>query len=101
MRVTAPRITACTIGAALLLLTGCSSEKDGDDLQTIEPATAAVAPAAATPSGSVESLGRPVDALAFDPATRHHGDSHDGGANLLLRGAGGRAPSRSTAGPST
>ncbi|ORL36719.1 hypothetical protein [Prescottella equi] len=88
MRVTAPRITACTIGAALLLLTGCSSEKDGDGLQTIEPATAAVAPAAATPSGSVESLGRPVDALAFDPATDTTAILTDGGANLLLRGAG-------------
>ncbi|NKR56336.1 hypothetical protein GS481_20130 [Rhodococcus hoagii] len=88
MRVTAPRTTACTIGAALLLLTGCSSEKDGDDLQTIEPATAAVAPAAATPSGSVESLGRPVDALAFDPATDTTAILTDGGANLLLRGAG-------------
>lgn len=88
MRVPAPRITACTIGAALLLLTGCSSEKDGDDLQTMDPATAAVAPAAATPAGSVEALGRPVDALAFDPATNTTAILTDGGTNLLLQGAG-------------
>lgn len=88
MRLPAPRITACTIGAALLLLTGCSSEKDGDSLQTIEPATAAVSPAEATPAGAVEALGRPVDALVFDPVTGTTAVLTDGGTNLLLQGTG-------------
>lgn len=88
MRVPAPRITACTIGAALLLLTGCSSEKNGDDLQTIEPATAAVSPAGATPAGTVQDLGRAIDALVFDPVTNTTAILTDGGTNLLLQGAG-------------
>lgn len=49
---------------ALTLLVGCSSESGGDDLQTREPATAAVAPApAATPGGRVFPTGAPISAL--------------------------------------
>ncbi|PTR27591.1 hypothetical protein C8K36_104213 [Rhodococcus sp. OK519] len=88
MRVPAPRITVCTIGAALLLLTGCSTEKNGDDLQTIEAATAAVSPAESSPAGSVQDLGRAIDALAFDPASGTTAILTDGGTELLLQGAG-------------
>ncbi|QCQ91043.1 hypothetical protein [Rhodococcus sp. SGAir0479] len=92
MRVPAPRITATAIGAAMLLLAGCSSEKDGDDLQTIEPATAAVSPATATPAGTVQNLGRSIDALAFDPATGTTAILADGGTRLLLQREGGAEP---------
>ncbi|WP_430332440.1 hypothetical protein [Rhodococcus sp. ACT016] len=92
MRVPAPRITATAIGAALLLLTGCSSNKDGDNLQTIEPATAAVSPAGATPAGTVQNLGHQIDALAFDPASKTTAILVDDGTRLLLQGEGGGAP---------
>ncbi|CAM2875686.1 lipoprotein [Prescottella defluvii] len=89
MRVPAPRITACTIGAAaLLLLTGCSSEQNGDNLKTIEPATAAVSPAGATPAGSVQDIGRAVDALLFDATTKTTTVLTDGGTRLLLQTEG-------------
>jgi len=91
MRVPAPRITATAIGAALLLLTGCSSNKDGD-LQTIEPATAAVSPAGASPAGTVQNLGRPIDALAFDPASKTTAILVDGGTHLLLQAEAGGEP---------
>ncbi|RVW08838.1 hypothetical protein EGT67_15110 [Prescottella agglutinans] len=92
MRVPAPRITATAIGAALLLLAGCSSEKNGDNLQTIEPATAAVSPAGATPAGTVQSLGRSIDALAFDPVSKTTAILTDGGTHLLLQAEGGTEP---------
>lgn len=92
MRVPAPRLTATAIGAAMLLLAGCSSEKDGDDLQTIEPATAAVSPATTTPAGTVQNLGRPIDALVFDPATRTTAILTDGGTRLLLQADGAAEP---------
>ncbi|MGO4201576.1 hypothetical protein AB4Z09_07400 [Rhodococcus sp. TAF43] len=96
MRVPAPRITACTIGAAaLLLLTGCSSEKNADDLKTIEPATAAVSPAGATPAGAVQNLGRPIDAITFDPTSNTTALLTDGSSKLFTLSAtpdGGGAP---------
>ncbi|MDH6281245.1 hypothetical protein [Prescottella agglutinans] len=92
MRVPAPRITATAIGAALLLLTGCSSTKDGDNLQTIEPATAAVSPAGATPTGTVQNLGRSIDALAFDPSSKTTAILADGGTHLLLQAQGAAEP---------
>ncbi len=92
MRVPAPRITAIAIGAALLLLAGCSSEKNADDLQTIEPATAAVSPAGATPAGTVQNLGRSIDALAFDPSSKTTAILADGGTHLLLQAEGRAEP---------
>ncbi|QBJ98434.1 hypothetical protein ERC79_22750 [Rhodococcus sp. ABRD24] len=95
MRLPAPRITACTIGAALLLLTGCSSEKDGEDLQTIEPATAAMSPAGATPAGSVQNIGRSIDGLAVDPLTHTTALLTDNGSKLFtldVTRPGGDAP---------
>ncbi|WP_433612924.1 hypothetical protein [Prescottella agglutinans] len=92
MRVPAPRITATAIGAALLLLAGCSSEKNADDLQTIEPATAAVSPAGATPAGTVQNLGRSIDALAFDPTSKTTAILADGGTHLLLQAEGRAEP---------
>lgn len=88
MRVPAPRITAVAIGAALLLLTGCSSDGPGNDVKTIPAATAAVSPAAATPAGTVENLGRPIGALVFDPVTKTTAMLVDGGTRVLLQTTG-------------
>ena len=88
MRVPAPRITAIAIGATMLLLAGCSSEQSSENLPTIEPATAAVSPAGATPAGTVENLGRSIDGLVFDPVTGTTVLLTDGGTRLLLQSAG-------------
>lgn len=92
MRVPAPRTTATAIGMAMLLLAGCSSEKSGDDLQTIEPATAAVSPGTTTPAGTVQNLGRSIDALVFDPTTRTTAVLTDDGTRLLLLSEGSAEP---------
>jgi DNA-binding beta-propeller fold protein YncE len=70
MRVPAGRTTTVLTGALLLLVTGCSSKDEGENLKTIEPATAAVSPATvAPPAGTVRPLPGAVETAAFDPKT--------------------------------
>jgi len=58
---------AATAGAALLLLTGCSSDSDSNDLATIEPAVAEQSPAPrVAPAGDVAPLPSPVTGVTFD-----------------------------------
>ncbi|MFD9680602.1 YncE family protein [Rhodococcus sp. NPDC059969] len=65
------RTTAAAMGAAVLLVTGCSSGDGGDDLITIDPATAAVSPATtSTPDGVVHPYSGLIDSITFDPITR-------------------------------
>ncbi|GAA3186274.1 hypothetical protein GCM10020255_083170 [Rhodococcus baikonurensis] len=65
------RTTAAAMGAAVLLVTGCSSGDGGDDLITIDPATAAVSPATtSTPDGVVHPYSGLIDSITFDPVTR-------------------------------
>lgn len=66
------RTTAAAMGAAVLLVTGCSSEDGGDDLMTIDPATAAVSPATTdTVDGTVRPFFGLIDSITFDPFTRN------------------------------
>ncbi|WP_137725894.1 YncE family protein [Prescottella subtropica] len=95
MRISAPRVTAVAIGVALLLTAGCSTEQGGDDLKTIPVATAADSPAALSPAGTVENLGRSIDALVFDPSTNTTAILVDGGTRVLLQTAG--TPTREVA----
>ncbi|WP_305095035.1 hypothetical protein [Prescottella sp. R16] len=88
MRIPAPRVTAVAIGVALLLTAGCSTEQSADDLKTIPVATAADSPAATTPAGTVEALGRSIDALVFDPSTATTAMLVDDGTRVLLQTAG-------------
>ncbi|NMM89149.1 hypothetical protein B2J88_33210 [Rhodococcus sp. SRB_17] len=66
------RTTTAAMGAALLLVTGCSSGEGGDKLQTIDPATAVVSPAT---TNSLDGVVRPytgrIDSITFDPVTRN------------------------------
>lgn len=66
------RTTTAAMGAALILVTGCSSESDNSKLQTIDPATAVVSPAT---SNSLDGVVRPysgqIDSITFDPVTRN------------------------------
>jgi DNA-binding beta-propeller fold protein YncE len=56
--------------AVLMLLTGCSSKTNNDDLQTRQPAIAAVAPAVTTaPGGQVLPVGISIGALRYDVGT--------------------------------
>lgn len=55
--------------AALVLLAGCSTSGDTDDLPTREPVVPAVAPTATTPDGRVLPTGRPIGALVAVPGT--------------------------------
>ena len=65
------RVVASCIGAAFLLVTGCSSNSDEDQAITIAPATAAQSPAQSTaPAGVVHPVGLPIDSTTFDPETR-------------------------------
>lgn len=65
------RITTAAMGAALMLVTGCSSESDSSKIQTIDPATAVVSPAT---SNSLDGVVRPyagrINSVTFDPITR-------------------------------
>lgn len=55
---------------ASVLLTGCSSDSERDDPQTIEPATAAVSPTvSAVPAGLVELAGTSISAMTLDSDT--------------------------------
>ncbi|MBP2211679.1 hypothetical protein LZP97_07630 [Rhodococcus sp. DMF-1] len=85
----AARATAAAVGFALALVTGCSSSSGGDSLPTIDPATPAVAPEPAVPpAGTVQALGRAVEALAVDPGTSTVAAlAGDGSRLLLLRAA--------------
>lgn len=56
--------------AGTILLTGCSSSTDGDDLPTRDPATAAAAPAeTARPAGEVMGLANPLGTLLVEAGT--------------------------------
>lgn len=88
MRGPAARTTTVLAGALLLLVTGCSSDSGGDDMKTIDSATAAVSPAAASPAGTVVPLGAPVGATAFDAATGTVALLTDDATHLLLYPAG-------------
>ncbi|NGP05240.1 hypothetical protein G6038_07020 [Rhodococcus sp. 14C212] len=84
----AARGAAAAVGFALALVTGCSSSNSGDNLPTIDAATPAVAPAPAVPpAGTVQALGRAVDALTVDPGTSTVAALTDDGSRLLLLGA--------------
>lgn len=88
MRGPAARTTTVLAGALLLLVTGCSSDSGGDDMQTIDAATAAVSPAAATPAGTVVAIGAPVGDAAFDATTGTVALLTDDATHLLLYPAG-------------
>ncbi|MBM7460961.1 hypothetical protein ACIBED_03300 [Rhodococcus coprophilus] len=58
------RGTALVLGVAVAVLTGCSAEDASETIQTIEPATPAVAPSVTpTPAGTVRPLDYRVDDL--------------------------------------
>ncbi|KJF23028.1 hypothetical protein C7T36_23745 [Rhodococcus sp. AD45-ID] len=66
------RTTTAAMGAALMLVTGCSSESDGTKLQTIDPATAVVSPATTSSlDGVVHPYSGRIDSITFDPVTRN------------------------------
>ncbi|QIS03870.1 hypothetical protein F5X71_17425 [Nocardia brasiliensis] len=71
--------------AAMLLLTGCSTGSDGDNLATRDPATAAVAPAqSARPTGDVAALATPIGALLAEAGTGRIAALDTSGDTLLL-----------------
>ncbi|WP_280429791.1 hypothetical protein [Nocardia brasiliensis] len=71
--------------AAVLLLTGCSSSSDGDDLATRDPATAAVAPAqSARPAGDVVGVTTPIGALLAEESSGRIAALGTNGDTLLL-----------------
>lgn len=81
------RVTAALVGAALLL-TGCSSGEDQDEIATIARATAAESPPVSTiPAGTVQSLDVPIDSTTFDPETRTVIVAGDDGRQVLLSNA--------------
>lgn len=64
------RTTAAVLGAAALLITGCSSKDNGDNLITIDPATAAISPAMSnSPAGVVHPYPGQIASVSVDPAT--------------------------------
>ena len=74
------------VGAiALVALTGCSSEKTPDTLQTIEPATPAAAPEVGpSPAGEVRPLDLQIEALVVEPSTGTFAALVDDGARVAL-----------------
>jgi hypothetical protein len=65
------RVVASCVGAAFLLVTGCSSSNDEDQAVTIAPASAAQSPAqATTPAGVVHPIGQPIESVTIDADTR-------------------------------
>ncbi|NLE80791.1 MAG: hypothetical protein GX610_14650 [Rhodococcus sp.] len=81
------RVTAALVGAALLL-TGCSSGDDQNDISTIERATPADSPPSSSdPAGTVQSLGLSIDSATFDPNTRTVIVTGDDGRKVLLSNA--------------
>lgn len=78
------RRAAVAIGLAVALVTGCSSEDPSDDLQTIEPATAALAPPPATEPAGVVSPLQAVTSLVAAPGTDSLVALADDGSTLLV-----------------
>lgn len=99
MRRPVRRAVAVAMGTALLLVAGCSSDKGGDTLQTIEPAGPAQSPpVTATPAGVVQPIGRAIEAITFDPVTTTTALLTDGSTRvLLLNGSDPAAPPREIA----
>jgi DNA-binding beta-propeller fold protein YncE len=60
------------MGAALMLVTGCSSDDGETKLQTIDPATAVASPATTNSlDGVVHPYSGRIDSITFDPVTRN------------------------------
>src|SRR5262249_23746613 len=57
------------LGAVAAVTAGCSSDRGGPDLATIEPAAAAVAPPVAAPSGVIGLVGVGIGAVLAEPAS--------------------------------
>ncbi|KAA0023619.1 hypothetical protein [Antrihabitans cavernicola] len=85
MRLRALQQVMIAAGVASLLVTGCSSSSDGSSLQTIAAATAVQSPAVTVaPAGTVQQVGAPVDAMAFDADSRILAALADRGTKLVL-----------------
>ncbi|MGN2639077.1 YncE family protein [Nocardia takedensis] len=88
MRPRGPVAHALAGMAILALLTGCSSDDDGADVPTREPATAAAAPATTgTPSGAVTRFG-PIRALLVESGSGRVVALDPAGATLSVLDAG-------------
>lgn len=79
------RGTALVLGVAVAVLTGCSAEDASETIQTIEPATPAVAPSVTpTPAGTVRPLDYRVDDLIVGETGTLAALADDGTRLLLL-----------------
>lgn len=79
------RVMTALVGCALILVTGCSSSNDEDEMPTIERATAAQSPPVSTaPAGEVASLPLSVDSTTFAPDNRTLIVTAEQGRQILL-----------------